>query len=91
MNGIEKMLYEFVNAYLTDQYEVKEEPKFYVSSKETSGFWFLSKNNDGSVIIGTNKDYFDADWESLKLTEQEIKDYDERYWPFRVPVEELEE
>ena len=26
-----------------------------------------------------------------ELTEQEIKDYDERYWPFAVKVEELEE
>lgn len=71
--------------------EVEKEKKYYVSSKETVGFWFLYKNNGGRVVIGTNKYYFDADWEVLKLTEQEIKDYDERYWAFAVPVEEVSE
>lgn len=70
---------------------VEEEQKYTVSSpKEASGFWFLSKNKDGEVVIGTNKDYFDYGWDALKLTEQEIKDYDERYWPFAVPVEVAE-
>lgn len=33
-------------------------------------------------------EYVELDY---NLTEQEIKDYDERYWPFAVKVEELEE
>lgn len=84
---------KFVNAYLTGKYEVEEEQKYYVSARveDYGGFWFLSKNNNGDVSIGTNKDYFEAGWESLKLTEQEIKDYDERYFAFAKPVEELEE
>src|SRR5699024_4739810 len=72
-------------------YKVEEEQKYFVSSRESVGFWFLSKNNDNEVVIGTNKDYYDRKWDSLKLTEEEIKDYDERYMAFAVKVEELEE
>ena len=81
----------FARAWL-DGYEVEEEQKYYVSARaeECSGFWFLSKNNNGDISVGTNKSYFEADWDTLKLTEQEIKDYDERYCPFAIPVEEVE-
>lgn len=72
-------------------YKVEDEQKYFVSSRESVGFWFLSKNNDNEVVIGTNKDYYDRKWESLKLTEEEIKDYDSRYWAFAVKVEEVEE
>lgn len=72
-------------------YVVEDEQKYFVSSRESVGFWFLSKNNDNEVVIGTNKDYYDRKWESLKLTEEEIKDYDSRYWAFAVKVEEIEE
>lgn len=71
-------------------YEVEDEQKYFVSSRESLGFWFLSKNNDNEVVIGTNKDYYDRKWESLKLTEEEIKDYDARYWAFAIKVEEME-
>lgn len=71
-------------------YEVEEEQKYYVSSRDSAGFWFLSKNNDNEVVIGTNKAYYDRKWESLKLTEEEIKDYDARYMFFAIPVEENE-
>lgn len=72
-------------------YKVEYEQKYFVSSRESEGFWFLSKNNDNEVVIGTNKDYYDRKWESLKLTEEEIKDYDSRYWAFAVKVGEIEE
>ena len=72
-------------------YKVEEEQKYFVSSRESIGFWFLTKDNDGDIAIGTNKDYYDRKWESLKLTEEEIKDYDSRYWAFAVKVEEVEE
>ena len=73
-------------------YEVEEEPKYYVSvrDEEYGGFWFLSKNNNGDISIGVNRDWSEVDWDRLKLTEQEIKDYDERYWPFAVKAEEME-
>lgn len=73
-------------------YEVEEEPKYKVSSSSEygSGFWFLTKDNDGQVRLGTNIDYFEYGWDSLRLTEEEIKDYDKRYWAFREPVEEVQ-
>ena len=72
---------------------VEEEQKYYVSARdeEYGGFWFLSKNNSGDISIGVNRDWSEVDWESLKLTEEEIKDYDSRYWAFAKPVEEMEE
>lgn len=72
-------------------YKVEEEQKYFVLSGESEGFWFLSKNNDNEVVIVTNEDYYDRKWESLILTEEEIKDYDSRYWAFAVKVEEIEE
>ena len=81
----------YARAWL-DGYTVKEEQKYYVSERdeEYGGFWFLSKNNNGDISIGVNRDWSEVNWDRLKLTEQEIKDYDSRYWPFRQPVEELE-
>lgn len=67
---------------------VEEEQKYYVSARdgEYGGFWFLSKNNSGDISIGVNRDWSEVDWDRLKLTEQEIKDYDSRYWAFAKPV-----
>ena len=83
--------HDFVNAYLTGEYEVEEEQKYYVlvRDEEYGGFWFLFKKNNGDISIGVNRNYSEVDWDKLKLTEQEIKDYDERYIPFMVPVDEV--
>lgn len=80
-----------INDSNADFIKEEDEQKYLVSSRESAGFWFLSKNNDNEVVIGTNKDYYDKKWENLKLTEQEIKDYDSRYWAFAVKVEEMAE
>lgn len=82
----------FARAWL-DGYTVEEEQKYYVSvrDEEYGGFWFLSKNNNGDISIGVSRDCSEVDWDRSKLTEQEIKDYDERYWAFAKRVEELEE
>ena len=66
--------------------EVEEEQKYYVlvRDEEYGGFWFLSKKNNGNISIGINRNYSEIDWDVLKLTEQEIKDYDERFWAFAV-------
>lgn len=78
----------FIIAWITKHYEVEKEKLYLVSSDEnSSGFWFLCKDNDGEIIIGTNKDYFKAGGKELKLTEKEIKGYDENYFPFAVKVE----
>lgn len=79
----------FARAWL-DGYTVKEEPKYYVMNNENE--LLLSKNNMGNVIT------YSQDYEQVKeilsdlghyqLTEQEIKDYDKRYWAFAERVEE---
>jgi hypothetical protein len=56
-------------------------PKVYGLSDST----FVSKAESGIISEFTKgKDY------ALKLTEQEIKSIDERYWQFAVPVEDGE-
>ena len=82
----------FARAWL-DDYEVEEEQKYYVLDKENATL--LKKSAVGEEIaksVGTNI-YNAKSWkneEEYQLTEQEIKDYDERYWPFAVKVEEME-
>ena len=58
-------------------------PKVFGLSDSTSDSTFVSKAESGIISEFTKgKDY------ALKLTEQEIKSIDERYWQFAVPVEE---
>lgn len=72
---------------------MEKEQKYYVSVREGEhgGFWFLFKNNSGDISIGISKDCSEVDWDTLRLTEQEIKEYDGIFWEFAVPVKELEE
>ncbi|EUN34621.1 DUF1642 domain-containing protein [Lactococcus cremoris] len=57
-------------------------PKVFELSDSTSDSTFVSKAESGIISEFTKgKDY------ALKLTEQEIKSIDERYWQFAVPVE----
>ena len=57
-------------------------PKVFGLSDSTSDSTFVSKAESGIILEFTKgKDY------ALKLTEQEIKSIDERYWQFAVPVE----
>lgn len=80
----------FVDAYLTGKYTVEEEQRYYVL---TSSNKILLTKDDGEV----RETYQVYSWikkrdkERYQLTEQEIKDYDERYMSFAVKVEELEE
>ena len=86
---------DFAKAWLAyPNIEIEEEPKYYVLDKENATL--LKKSAVGEEIaksVGTNI-YNAKSWkneEEYQLTEQEIKDYDERYWPFAVKVEELKE
>ena len=80
---------KFVRAWL-DGYTVEKPQLFYIDlpkvfglSDSTSDSTFVSKAESGIISEFTKgKDY------ALKLTEQEIKSIDERYWQFAVPVEE---
>lgn len=82
----------FARAWL-DGYEVEEEQKYYVLDKE--GNLLIRGYSNGSVgrVGDRMKPDLYPDWnkKNLPLTEQEIKDYDERFWPFAVKVEEMEE
>ena len=66
-------------------YTVKEK-KYEVKDKH--GCFLLTKNSEGEVINAYSKVVYKN---KGQLTEQEIKDYDERYWAFAVPVEEGED
>ena len=69
-----------------DEPEVAEEPKYYVDLDTAA---YVAKwEGDGSVQIYTDSVSGSDEYE-LHLTEQEIKDYDERFWAFAVPVEEV--
>ncbi|OEU40725.1 hypothetical protein AJ89_02210 [Lactococcus cremoris subsp. cremoris IBB477] len=79
----------FSLAFITGKYEVEKPQLFYIDlpkvfglSDSTSDSIFVSKAESGIISEFTKgKDY------ALKLTEQEIKSIDERYWQFAVPVE----
>lgn len=77
----------FARAWL-DGYTVEEEQKYVVPIDENHALCKLAKNAWGIYKEDIGKLYLDDDF---KFTEQEIKDYDERFWPFAVKVEELEE
>ena len=80
----------FALAFITRKYEVEKPQLFYIDlpkvfglSDSTSDSTFVSKAESGIISEFTKgKDY------ALKLTEQEIKSIDERYWQFAVPVED---
>ncbi|MCT0080649.1 DUF1642 domain-containing protein [Lactococcus lactis subsp. lactis] len=83
---------EFAIAFITGKYEVEKPQLFYIDlpkvfglSDSTGDSTFVSKAEGGTISEFTKgKDY------ALKLTEQEIKSIDERYWQFAVPVEDGE-
>lgn len=77
----------FARAWL-DGYEVEEEQKYYVLDKEDN---ILLIRGYRGIEKADNLKITNSGGGALKLTEQEIKDYDERFWPFAVKVEEMEE
>ena len=70
---------------------LEEEQKYYVVDNEyipllQKGHGYVNRTSTGLSIFEKGRDN-----DQFALTEQEIKDYDERYWPFAVKVEEMEE
>ena len=81
-SGNEEKLYQA----LKYGYEVEKEKKYYVlDNKKRTLLWKYPNqvNNSGGYELETVKRK-----EAYTLTEKEIKDYDERFWQFAVPVEE---
>ena len=74
----------FIDAW--DNGYTVEEKKYEV--KDKNDCFLLTKNSEGEVINAYSKVVYKN---KGQLTEQEIKDYDERFWTFAVPVKELEE
>ncbi|MDT6468782.1 DUF1642 domain-containing protein [Enterococcus lactis] len=77
----------FARAWI-DGYEVEKEPLYYVKLPVVYfNHWdleaYLMKDDRGNITIADNNDFDD-----MKFTESEIKEIDEGYWPFAVPVEE---
>ncbi len=72
---------------------VEKEQKYYVINNEN--YFLLAKDKAHGFVFSTggNSKLGGLKNSSVKfeLTEQEIKDYDERYWAFAKPVEEMEE
>ncbi|HDU3339539.1 TPA: DUF1642 domain-containing protein [Listeria monocytogenes] len=77
----------FARAWL-DGYEVEQELLYYIKVID-SYFGYINLNlKTGAHTTSTNEEPVGF---KTKFTEQEIKELDERYWQFRVPVEEAEE
>ncbi|EAH0739764.1 DUF1642 domain-containing protein [Listeria monocytogenes] len=75
----------FARAWL-DGYEVEKEPLYYVRFFEGK-IGFLNVYYNGSINVGS---YDQCCGYKTKFTESEIKEMDERYWQFAVPVNEVE-
>ncbi|EJO0381507.1 DUF1642 domain-containing protein [Listeria monocytogenes] len=75
----------FARAWL-DGYEVEKEPLYYVQLI-TNSLGYLNVRNDGrrSLSDSVQNDIF-----KTQFTEAKIKEMDERYWQFAVPVEDSE-
>ncbi|MBC2227322.1 DUF1642 domain-containing protein [Listeria seeligeri] len=77
----------FARAWL-DGYEVEKELLYYIKVID-SYFGYINLNlKTGAYTTSTNEEPVGF---KTKFTEKEIKALDERYWQFRVPVEEVEE
>ncbi|MBD5854876.1 DUF1642 domain-containing protein [Lactococcus lactis] len=91
INWVEYDYNNYVKFYLavtTGKYQVEKPQLFYIELPNVYGLKnkvSVSKVENGTIVEFSNgKNY------ALKLTEQEIKSIDERYWQFAVPVEEVE-
>jgi len=72
-----------VQAFVTGEYEVEKEPLYQIELPGTSWGAYLTKADNGDIVIFQNTTSGSA------FTESEIKAIDERYWVFAVPVEEV--
>lgn len=69
-----------------DGYEGEKEPLYYVQLI-TNSLGYLNVRNDGRLSLS---DSVQNDIFKTQFTEAEIKEMDERYWQFVVPVRDLE-
>lgn len=72
-----------VQAFVTGEYEVEKEPLYQIELPGTSWGAYLTKADNGDLVI------FQNTTSGSTFSESEIKGIDERYWAFAVPVEEV--
>ncbi|EME3501127.1 DUF1642 domain-containing protein [Enterococcus faecium] len=71
---------------MKDGYEVEKEPKYYLILPHITKMTHGHATKIHNISTGVTKDLaYDI------FSEEEIKEIDERYWPFAVPVEEVVE
>lgn len=71
---------------MKDGYEVEKEPKYYLILPHITKMTHGHATKIHNISTGVTKDLaYDI------FSEEEIKEIDERYWPFAVPVEEVTE
>lgn len=76
----------YARAWL-DGYEVGEEQKYYVLDSGDVPLLEKGRNHIQKTVTLLSIHEKGKDNSQFKLTEQEIKDYDERFWAFAVEVE----
>ena len=86
---------EIVAQAWLDGYEVEEEKLYYVklpNTNSTSEYLYLAQGSvSGDYWFNSRPERLDYEANACKhkFTEKQIKDYDERYIPFMVPVDEV--
>ena len=84
---------ELVARAWLDGYEVEKEPLYYVKLKIPGATYYLIQTflmpGDTHMCFSAATERYGAKWKNT-FTEAEIKEIDERYWPFAVPVEKEE-
>ena len=68
-------------------YEVEKEQKYYILGKHDTPILFRDYRNRITETSYLSVIYPKPNSEDFEFTEQEIKDYDPRYWAFAEPVE----
>ena len=79
---------------MIDGYEVEKEPLYHVKLKIPGVTYYLIQTflmpGDTHMCFSAATERYGAKWKNT-FTESEIKEIDERYWAFAVPVEEVAE
>lgn len=88
LTAFEKWFIDFEYSYeylirMKNGYEVDKEPLYQIQFPGTSWGAYLTKADNGDLVIFQNTD------SGSNFTESEIKSVDERYWAFAVQVEEV--
>lgn len=77
----------WINGFIEDLKNlVEKEQKYYILGKHDTPILFRDYRNRITETSNLSDIYPEANSEDFEFTEQEIKGYDERYWPFAVPV-----